>query len=95
MVWDTAASYPSDQGAYIRPFVFASLYLSYKYIFLRISHVDICNLTVEDYVLEDLSSIELEGLASTPLAPRHGFGSHEIDAQTDTLVSPTHRDANN
>ncbi|KAE8831138.1 hypothetical protein PTNB85_07725 [Pyrenophora teres f. teres] len=77
-------------GAYIGPFVFASLYLSYKYIFPRTSHVDIRNLTVEDYVLEDLSSIELEGPASTPLAPRHGFGSHEMDAQTDTLVSPTH-----
>ncbi|RMZ66987.1 Amino acid polyamine transporter I [Pyrenophora seminiperda CCB06] len=76
-------------GAYIGPLLFASLYLSYKYIYPRTSRIDIRNLTVEDYVLEDLSSIELEGPASTPPIPRHGFGWHEMDAQNDKLVSPT------
>ncbi|KAI2488551.1 Amino acid transporter [Pyrenophora tritici-repentis] len=76
-------------GAYIGPLFFASLYLSYKYIFPRTSRVDIRNLTVEDYVLEDLSSIELEGPTSTPPVPRHRFGSHEMDAQNDNLVGPT------
>ena len=75
-------------GAYIGPLIFASLYLSYKYIYPRTSVVDLRNLTVEDYVLEDLSSIELEGPTSTPPIPRHRFGSHEMDAQNDNLVSP-------
>jgi amino acid transporter len=76
-------------GAYIGPFLFASLYLSYKYIYPRTSRVDLRNLTVEDYVLEDLSNIELEGPASLPPAPRHHFASYEMDAQGDSVVSPT------
>ncbi|KAI4690727.1 uncharacterized protein J4E88_002199 [Alternaria novae-zelandiae] len=75
-------------GAYIGPFLFGSLYLSYKYIFPRTSKVDLRNLTVEDYVLEDLSSIELEGPVSVPPVPRHRFGSYEMDAQHDGIVSP-------
>jgi amino acid transporter len=76
-------------GAYIGPFLFASLYLSYKYIYPRTSRVDLRNLTVEDYVLEDLSSIELEGPASMPPVPRHRYGSYEMDAQHDAIASPT------
>ncbi|KAJ4363567.1 hypothetical protein N0V83_009863 [Neocucurbitaria cava] len=75
-------------GAYIGPFLFASLYLSYKYIHPRSSRVDLRNITVEDYVLEDLSTIELEGPTSIPPVPRYPLGSHELDAQTD-IVSPT------
>jgi amino acid transporter len=76
-------------GAYIGPFLFASLYLSYKYIYPRTSRVDLRNLTVEDYVLEDISNIELEGPASLPPVPRHHFGSHEMDAQGDRVMGPT------
>jgi len=75
-------------GAYIGPFLFGSLYLSYKYIYPRTPRVDLRNLTVEDYVLEDLSSIELEGPVSVPPVPRHRFGSYEMDAQHDGIVSP-------
>lgn len=75
-------------GAYIGPLFFASLYLSYKYIYPRTSRVDLRNLTVEDYVLEDLSSIELEGPTSMPPVLRHRFGSHEMDAQNGNIVSP-------
>ncbi|CAO2651531.1 Nn.00g041010.m01.CDS01 [Neocucurbitaria sp. VM-36] len=75
-------------GGYMGPFLFVLLYLSYKYIHPRSSRVDLRNVTVEDYVLEDLSTIELEGPSSIPPAPRYPLGSHELDAQTD-LVSPT------
>lgn len=75
-------------GAYIGPLLFASLYLSYKYIHPRSTRVDLRNVTVEDYVLEDLSTIELEGPSSAPSVPRYPQGSHELDAQTD-IVSPT------
>ncbi|KAF1847508.1 uncharacterized protein K460DRAFT_392847 [Cucurbitaria berberidis CBS 394.84] len=74
-------------GAYIGPFLFASLYLSYKYIHPRSSCVDLRNITVEDYVLEDLSTIEFEGPLSTSPVPHYPLGSHELEAQTD--MSPT------
>ena len=76
-------------GAYIGPFLFALLYMVYKFIYPRSSRVDLRNLTVEDYVLEDLSSIELEGPASVPPVPRHRYGSYEMDAHHDGIVSPT------
>jgi amino acid transporter len=76
-------------GAYIGPFLFASLYLSYKYIHPRTPGVDLRDLTVEHYVLEDLSNIELEGPTSLPSAPRYHPESYEMDAQNDTVVSPT------
>ena len=79
-------------GSYIGPCLFAILYLSYKYIYPRSTRVDLRNLTVEDYVLEDLSKIEYEDSASSttaaaappsPYPPK----SYELDAQTD-IVSP-------
>jgi amino acid transporter len=76
-------------GAYIGPFLFASLYLSYKYIYPRTAGVDLRDLTVEHYVLEDLSNIELEGPTSLPPAPRYHPESYEMDAQNDIVVSPT------
>jgi amino acid transporter len=76
-------------GAYIGPFLFASIYLSYKYIYPRTAGVDLRDLTVEHYVLEDLSNIELEGPTSLPPASRHHPESYEMDVQNDTVVSPT------
>ncbi|KAL6174168.1 hypothetical protein ACJQWK_00313 [Exserohilum turcicum] len=68
-------------GAYIGPVLFAALYLTYKFIYPRTTAVDIRNLTVEDYVLQDLSSIELEGPDSVPPPiPRPRFDSYEMDA---------------
>ncbi|RAR11739.1 aat family amino acid transporter [Stemphylium lycopersici] len=77
-------------GAYIGPFLFACLYLSYKYIYPRTSRVDLRNLTVEDYVLQDLSNIELEGPTSVPPIPRPRFGSYEMDGQNDSTPGPSH-----
>lgn len=76
-------------GAYIGPFLFATLYLSYKYIYPRTSRVDLRNLTVEDYVLQDLSNIELEGPTSVPPIPRPPFGSYEMDGQNDGTPGPS------
>jgi amino acid transporter len=76
-------------GSYIGPLLFVLLYMSYKYIHPRTSRVDLRNITVDDYVLEDLSSIELEGPTSLPPVPRHHSGSYEMDAQDDRVVSPT------
>ncbi|KAF1935599.1 hypothetical protein EJ02DRAFT_484259 [Clathrospora elynae] len=76
-------------GAYIGPFIFASLYLSYKYIYPRTSRVDIRNLTAEDYVLQDLSNIELEGPTCVPPVPRPRFGSYEMDGQNDGIAGPS------
>lgn len=77
-------------GAYIGPLLFVSLYLSYKYIYPRTSRVDIRNLTVEDYVLQDLSCIELEGTETVPPIPRPRFDSYEMDADNGSVVaSPT------
>ncbi|CAN9289579.1 unnamed protein product [Alternaria alternata] len=76
-------------GAYIGPAIFAFLYLSYKFIYPRTSRVDIRNLTVEDYVLQDLSNIELEGPACVPPVPRPRFGSYEMDGQNDGIAGPS------
>ncbi|KAF1833515.1 hypothetical protein BDW02DRAFT_569955 [Decorospora gaudefroyi] len=76
-------------GAYIGPFLFATLYLSYKYIHPRTRRVDLRNLTAEDYVMQDLSSIELEGSISQPSTQRHTLDSYEMDAQHDTMLSPS------
>ena len=75
-------------GAYIGPCLFALLYLSYKYIYPRSPRVDLRNLTVEDYVLEDLSKIEREDPNLTASISPYPPESHELDAQTD-IVSPT------
>ncbi|EMD63420.1 hypothetical protein GGP41_005918 [Bipolaris sorokiniana] len=75
-------------GAYIGPVLFVCLYLTYKYIYPRTSAVDIRNLTVEDYVLQDLSYIELEGPESVPHIPRPRFDSYEMDGQNDGIASP-------
>ena len=76
-------------GAYIGPFIFTFLYLSYKYIYPRTSRVDIRNLTVEDYVLQDLSNIELEGPICVPPVPRPRLGSYELDGQNDGIAGPS------
>ncbi|CAN9423801.1 unnamed protein product [Alternaria alternata] len=76
-------------GAYIGPAIFAFLYLSYKFIYPRTSRVDIRNLTVEDYVLQDLSNIELEGPTCVPPVPRPRFGSYEMDGQNDGIAGPS------
>ncbi|KAH8623841.1 aat family amino acid transporter [Alternaria alternata] len=76
-------------GAYIGPAIFAFLYLSYKFIYPRTSRVDIRNLTVEDYVLQDLSNIELEGPTCVPPVPRPRFASYEMDGQNDGIAGPS------
>ncbi|CAN9234018.1 hypothetical protein AA0121_g4230 [Alternaria tenuissima] len=76
-------------GAYIGPAIFVFLYLSYKFIYPRTSRVDIRNLTVEDYVLQDLSNIELEGPRCVPPVPRPRFGSYEMDGQNDGIAGPS------
>ncbi len=81
-------------GAYIGPFLFGVLYFSYKYIHPRSSRVDLRNLTVEDYVLEDLSKIELEGpdsrLSMNTMSSPYPVHSHELDVPPHSdIVSPT------
>lgn len=66
-------------GAYIGPSLFLCLYLSYKFIHPRTARVDLRNLTAANYVLEDLSTIELEGPASVRPASRYPMGTHELD----------------
>ena len=60
------------------------MYLTYKYIHPRTSRVNLYNLTAEDYVLEDLSMIELEeSLPPVPTAPRYPeHNPHELAALT-------------
>ncbi|KAF2831684.1 hypothetical protein CC86DRAFT_431605, partial [Ophiobolus disseminans] len=74
-------------GAYIGPFLFAGLYLGYKYILPRSTSVDVRDLNVEDYVLEDLSTIELEGPSSVPPLRLHPIESHELATQADNEVA--------
>ncbi len=72
-----------------QPFLFAVLYLSYKYIYPRSSRVDLRNLTLEVYVLEDLSTIELESPLPTQPTLRYAMESHELAVQMGGIVSPT------
>lgn len=45
--------------------------------------------TVEDYVLEDLSTIELNRPRSTPPTGRYRPDSYELPTRADDVVSPT------
>ncbi|KAH7374374.1 amino acid permease-domain-containing protein [Pyrenochaeta sp. MPI-SDFR-AT-0127] len=75
-------------GAYIGPILFAILFFSYKYMHPSSSHVDPRNLTVEDYVLEDLSTIELQGSTSTPPTRRYRPESYELATRPEDVVGP-------
>lgn len=68
----------------MQPFLFALLYFTYKYIHPRSSRVDLRNLTVAHYVLEDLSTIELDDAEEDPpaIAPAQPpIEAHELAAQ--------------
>lgn len=68
----------------LQPFLFAVLYFTYKYIHPRSSRVDIRNLTVADYVLEDLSTIELDDTLDT-LSDESPRESHELATQSNRI----------
>ncbi|KAJ4298149.1 hypothetical protein N0V90_006048 [Kalmusia sp. IMI 367209] len=77
-------------GAYLGPFLFATFYLTYKYITPRSFSVDIRDLTPGDYVLGDLSVIEGEDPATV-----HGTSGvmsetegTELEAQRRSAASP-------
>lgn len=70
----------------MQPFLFATLYLGYKYIHPRSSSVDLRDLTVEDYVLEDLSTIELEGPSAIPPVQFHLVDAHEMASPVDGIA---------
>ncbi|PSN74606.1 hypothetical protein BS50DRAFT_19661 [Corynespora cassiicola Philippines] len=75
-------------GAYIGPIIFATFYLTYKYIHPRSSSVDLRDLTPGNYILGDLSTIEREGPESMPANPWKSLenpNAMELEAQRDSI----------